>query len=234
MPPRYEREGLVVDDDRQHQVAARPEAVAVEFGEQRLTYRELDAASNRLAHVLRARGVGPDSRVALALDNSRLYEQQRRLAEELQRSMLTEPPQPDHAEIVVRYLPAVQAAEVGGDWYDAFLSPDGATTLVVGDVTGHDRIAAAVMGQLRNMLRGIVHALDAPPACTLTTLDRALRDLGMTTLVTALLARVEQRAEEAAAGVRTLRWSNAGHLPPLLLRADGAAQLLERKVANSR
>jgi serine phosphatase RsbU (regulator of sigma subunit) len=83
------------------------------------------------------------------------------------------------------------------------------------------------MGQLRNMLRGIVHALDAPPACTLTALDRALRDLGMTTLVTALLARVEQTAEEAATGVRTLRWSNAGHLPPLLLGADGTARLLE-------
>ncbi len=85
------------------------------------------------------------------------------------------------------------------------------------------------MGQLRNMLRGIVHALDAPPACTLTALDRALRDLGMTTLVTALLARVEQTAEEAATGARTLRWSNAGHLPPLLLGADGTARLLERE-----
>ena len=47
-------------------------------------------------------------RVALALDNSRLYEQQRRLAEELQRSLLTAPPEPDHAEIVVRYRPAMR------------------------------------------------------------------------------------------------------------------------------
>jgi serine phosphatase RsbU (regulator of sigma subunit) len=51
----------------------------------------------------------------------------------------------------------------------------------------------------------------------------------VTTLVTALLARVEQTPEEAASGRRTLRWSNAGHLPPLLIPADGTAQLLQRR-----
>jgi serine phosphatase RsbU (regulator of sigma subunit) len=168
-------------------------------------------------------------RVARLEDERRRASMTRTLAETLQRSMLTDPPEPDHLRIAVRYRPAAQEAQVGGDWYDAFLSPDGATTLVVGDVTGHDRIAAAVMGQLRNMLRGVVHALDAPPARVLATLDRALRDLRMTTLVTAVLARVEQTAEEAAAGLRTLRWSNAGHLPPLLLGADGTARLLERR-----
>jgi serine phosphatase RsbU (regulator of sigma subunit) len=153
----------------------------------------------------------------------------RSLAETLQRSMLTDPPEADSLRIAVRYRPAAREAQVGGDWYDAFLSPDGATTLVVGDVTGHDQVAAAVMGQLRNVLRGVVHALDAPPARALSALDRALHDLGMTTLVTALLARVEQTPEQAAAQERTLRWSNAGHLPPLLLAADGSARLLERK-----
>ncbi len=151
----------------------------------------------------------------------------RSLAETLQRSMLTDPPEADSLRIAVRYRPAARQAQVGGDWYDAFLSPDGATTLVIGDVTGHDRVAAAVMGQLRNMLRGVVHALDAPPAHALATLDRALRDLGMTTLVTAVLARVEQTPEEAAASRGTLRWSNAGHLPPLMLGADDTARLLE-------
>ena len=52
-------------------------------------------------------------RAAVALDNSRLYDPQRRLAEGLQRSLLTEPPQPDHGEIVVRY-PAGQAGARGG------------------------------------------------------------------------------------------------------------------------
>ena len=83
---------------------------------------------------------------AIALDNARLHDQQRRLAEELQRSLHTAPPSPDHAEVVVRYLPAVEAAQVGGDWYDAFLQPGGATMLVIGDVVGHDIAAAAAGG----------------------------------------------------------------------------------------
>ena len=149
----------------------------------------------------------------------------RSLAETLQRSLLTEPPQPEGLGIGVRYRPAAREAQVGGDWYDAFLSPDGATTLVVGDVTGHDRDAAAVMGQLRNLLRGIAHALDGDPAQVLSTLDRAVADLGVGTLATAVVARVER---PAADDDLLLRWSNAGHLPPLLLGPDGDVQLLER------
>ncbi|MFP2932017.1 condensation domain-containing protein, partial [Pyxidicoccus sp. 3LG] len=59
-----------INDVFARQVASAPDAIAVEFGAERLTYRQLDEASNRLAHLLRARGVGPDSRVALALDRS--------------------------------------------------------------------------------------------------------------------------------------------------------------------
>jgi serine phosphatase RsbU (regulator of sigma subunit) len=165
-------------------------------------------------------------RVALALDNSRLYEQQRKLAEGLQRSMLTEPPEPDHAEIVVRYLPAVQVAEVGGDWYDAFLQPNGATVLVIGDVVGHDTAAAAAMGQLRGMLRGIGYRHGIGPAAILSDLDAAIDGLGMGTMATAAIARVEQTPEERAQGLTRLRWSNAGHPPPLLLHEDGRIEEL--------
>ncbi|GMT99445.1 non-ribosomal peptide synthetase [Corallococcus caeni] len=54
----------------EQQALLRPDAIAVEFGEQRLTYRELDARANQLAWVLRAQGVGPDSLVALCLERS--------------------------------------------------------------------------------------------------------------------------------------------------------------------
>ncbi|MQA35527.1 SpoIIE family protein phosphatase [Modestobacter roseus] len=167
-------------------------------------------------------------RVARLEEERRRARATRSLSEALQRSLLTAPPQPDHLRIGVRYRPAAREAQVGGDWYDAFPSRDGATTLVIGDVTGHDRDAAAAMGQLRNLLRGVAHALDAPPAPVLSALDHAVRDLGVATLATTVLARVEQTPEQAAAGVRTLRWSNAGHPPPVLVRADGSTQLLER------
>jgi PAS domain S-box-containing protein len=115
------------------------------------------------------------ARVALALDNARLYEQQRGLAEGLQRSLLSAPPAPDAAEIVVRYRPAVEVAQVGGDWYDAFVQPSGTTMLVIGDVVGHDTEAAAAMGQLRGLLRGIAYREGIGPARVLSDLDAAVQ-----------------------------------------------------------
>jgi serine phosphatase RsbU (regulator of sigma subunit) len=171
---------------------------------------------------------------AQALDRVARLETERRraaatrsMAEVLQRSLLTDPPQVDGIEIAVRYRPAAREAQIGGDWYDAFLTPGGALGVAVGDVTGHDRTAAALAGQLRNMLRGIVCALDGDePARVLTTLDRALDATGVTALATALVARVERAAPDGGDDA-TFRWSSAGHPPPLLVGPDGRAQLLQ-------
>ena len=187
-------------------------------------YRSADRPPADADDVATAREVA--GRVALALDNARLYEQQRRLAEGLQRSLLTAPPEPDHAEIVVRYRPAMEVAQVGGDWYDAFLQPPGSTMVVIGDVVGHDTEAAAAMGQLRGMLRGIAYRAGLGPAAVLTDLDAAIEGLGMGTMATAAIARVEATAEERVAGIARLRWSNAGHPPPLLLHPDGSVEEL--------
>jgi hypothetical protein len=77
------------------------------------------------------------------------------------------------------------------------------------------------MGQLRGMLRGIAYRDGVPPAAVLAQLDAAIQGLGMGTMATAAIARVEQTPEEKAAGLTRLRWSNAGHPPPLLLHPDG-------------
>src|SRR4051794_5313717 len=160
-------------------------------------------------------------RGALALDNARLYGRQQKVAEPLQRSLLPPPPQPDDLQIAVRYRPAGAHQQVGGDWYDAFQQPDGATLLVIGDVVGHNVDAAAAMGQIRSILRGLACDRPESPARILSRVDRVLTTLGVPSLATALLARIEQPAELATEGLRRLRWSSAGHLPPLLLRPDG-------------
>jgi PAS domain S-box-containing protein len=165
-------------------------------------------------------------RAGLAWDNARLFSQQQQMAEVLQRSLLTEPPQPDHAEIAVRYLPAAEAARVGGDWYDAFLQPNGATMLVIGDVVGHDTAAAAAMGQVRSLLRGIAAYSDAGPTEVLRGLDSAMAVLQIDTLATAAVARFEQTDDERERGVTRMVWANAGHLPPLSLNPDGSVAVL--------
>ncbi|MCW2743094.1 MAG: putative sensor protein [Blastococcus sp.] len=149
-----------------------------------------------------------------------------KMSETLQRSLLTQPPTPESLQVAVRYQPASQGAHVGGDWYDAFGTVSGATMLVVGDVTGHDGTAAATMGQLRNLLRGMAYDCDDGPAVLLGRLDAAMSGLQVGTLATAVLGRVEQ---QCTADHRTwrLRWSNAGHLPPLLRRPDGRVEILD-------
>jgi serine phosphatase RsbU (regulator of sigma subunit) len=126
----------------------------------------------------------------------------------------------------VRYLPAVEVAEVGGDWYDAFLQPGGATMLVIGDVVGHDTEAAAAMGQLRGLLRGIAYREGVGPADVLTQLDGAIHGLEVGTMATAAIVRFEQTPDEIGLGVTRVRWSNAGHPPPLVLHDDGTVESL--------
>jgi len=150
------------------------------------------------------------------------------MSEALQRSLLTDLPAPDHLQLLARYVPAADEAQVGGDWYDAFMVRDGSTCLAIGDVTGHDQKAAVQMAQVRNVLRGVAHAVVQPPALILHALDWAMRDLAVGALATTVLAKVEQSPADAARGLRTLRWSNAGHPPPLLIHPDGHAELLQR------
>jgi sigma-B regulation protein RsbU (phosphoserine phosphatase) len=166
-------------------------------------------------------------RASLALDNTRLYGRQLQVAETLQRSLLSPPPQPDALEIAVRYQPAATNMHVGGDWYDAFQQPDGGTLLVIGDVVGHNVDAAAAMGQIRSIVRGIAYDRQEDPAQILGRVDEVLSGLRIGTLATALVARLEQTREQVDTGVRVLRWSSAGHLPPLVIRRGGQVEVLE-------
>ncbi|WP_369252667.1 PP2C family protein-serine/threonine phosphatase [Geodermatophilus amargosae] len=166
-------------------------------------------------------------RGALALDNARLYGRQVRVAETLQHSLLSPPTQPAGLEIAVRYRPAVSLDLVGGDWYDAFDRPDGATVLVIGDVAGHGVEAAAAMAQLRSAVRTLAYDSPEGPAGTLDRVDRVLAGLHVGTLATALVAHLLPLPDGAPGHL--LRWSSAGHLPPLVLGADDRVRLLETR-----
>ncbi|MFE7928565.1 SpoIIE family protein phosphatase [Streptomyces sp. NPDC057456] len=161
-------------------------------------------------------------RAGLALDNARLYQRQRKVAETMQNHLLPQMPRVSGLQMAVRYLPAPDASQVGGDWYDAFSLSDGATALAVGDVVGHDLEAAAGMAQVRNMLRAYAWALQEPPSRIVERLDEAVLHITDVTMATMILARVEETDE----GRWKLSWTNAGHPPPLLISHDGLADYL--------
>ncbi|MFD3629382.1 PP2C family protein-serine/threonine phosphatase [Streptomyces sp. NPDC058698] len=162
-------------------------------------------------------------RIALGVDNARLYRETQHIAERLQRSLLPTLPQAGPLRLAARYAPAATTAEVGGDWYDSFLLPNGSTTMIIGDVTGHDLRAAITMSQLRNMLRGIGCDRQEPPGQILSRLDLAHQSLYPHATATCLYTFLD----EDDSGDWTITYSSAGHLPPLLVTHEGDTRYLE-------
>ncbi|MGA5218443.1 SpoIIE family protein phosphatase [Streptomyces cinereoruber] len=155
---------------------------------------------------------------ALALEALRSYTEEHDLALTLQRSFLPETLPDSHlADLAVRYLPASDHAEIGGDFYEA-LPTRGGLLLAVGDVAGHSLDAAMLMGQVRHALRA--YAIEGhPPHGILGRLDHLLTAVGARLTLTLCIVFVDE-----ATGL--LHIANAGHLPPLLRTPDGSVRSL--------
>ena len=171
--------------------------------------RSLDAEDRTLLSTL-------GGMVAQSLARARLHDAEHELAAGLQRVLLPRrvPPLPGFST-AVRYLPAGTGLQIGGDWYDVVPLPGGHVGLVIGDVQGHDVHAAGVMGQLRIALRAYA-AEGHPPAAVMARASRFLADLDTGHFATCLYAEVNVDYG-AVYAVR------AGHLDPLVRRADGSA-----------
>ena len=160
---------------------------------------------------------------AQAARRAQLYRERRDVAHTLQAAMLPELPVLEGLAVASRYLPwSTTDEQVGGDWYDAISQPDGGVLLVVGDVAGHDTEAAARMGRVRSMFRALaVDRGEEAPAALVTRLDHVLEALGDATLATLIVARLDPPGPG-----RRLRWTTAGHPPPVLVDATGRSTVL--------
>ncbi|MEV5604003.1 SpoIIE family protein phosphatase [Streptomyces sp. NPDC052299] len=169
----------------------------------------------------RTTGAELAARAGLVLDNARMYTYQENVAETLQDSMLPNvSPRMAGCDIATRYLPGTRLGRIGGDWFDSVKLPGSRTALVVGDVMGHGLNSAAMMGQLRTAVLTMA-TMEMPPAQLLRNLDDLAQRLGEQYLATCLYAVYDPIAGE-------LQIANAGHIPPVLVRAeDGRAELLD-------
>lgn len=160
-------------------------------------------------------------RAGLAVDNAQLFAREHEVAVALQRSMLPQVPSIPGLEISAHYFAGSERADVGGDWYDVLPLPDRSVGIAIGDVMGHDLIAAAAMGQLRSVLRS--YAWEGHrPAEVLERLDRLVQGLGMAQLATCVYGRLLP-----VEGGALLRYANAGHLPPVVQHRDGRVEVLD-------
>ncbi|MCA1710607.1 MAG: SpoIIE family protein phosphatase [Actinobacteria bacterium] len=180
------------------------------FGHEEL--RVFDDRAERLA-------VGIAAQTAIALDNAKLYRRERHTALQLQQALLpAERPSSPHLVVASRYQPGTKGLHVGGDWYDVITVDADRVALVIGDVMGRGVRAAATMGQLRASIRAFA-ALDLPPATIADRLNDILIDFPGDQIATCLYAVYDARD-------RTLTYSSAGHLPPILVRPDGSTATL--------
>ncbi|BCY12039.1 SpoIIE family protein phosphatase [Actinoplanes sp. L3-i22] len=145
-------------------------------------------------------------------------DQQRETALALQRAILGPAQLP--VGFAVRYEPATRPLKVGGDWYDTIPLPDGKIGIVVGDCVGHGLRAATVMGQLRSACRALL-LQDSSPARALSALDRFAELLPGASCATVFCGVLDPVSGH-------LRYSAAGHPPPIVALADGTTHLLDQ------
>ncbi|MEU2385057.1 SpoIIE family protein phosphatase [Streptomyces sp. NPDC012461] len=198
-------------------VQARP------IGAMGLLYSDRHGFSPEERNILVALG----SSIAQSLQRAMFYEQEMDLAQGLQQAMLPRTiPSVAGADVAVRYRGATLGGslgrDIGGDWYDLIPLPGGTTSgagkvgAVIGDVQGHDTHAAAVMGQLRIVLRAYA-AEGHPPATVMARASVFLHELDTDRSATCLYA-------EADLSTGVLQVVRAGHLDPLVRRTDGTCR----------
>jgi PAS domain S-box-containing protein len=157
-------------------------------------------------------------RAAIAIDNSHLHTETLEAAERLQRAVLPELPDDIPGWEVASYYSPAGRTEVGGDFFDVLPLPDGRLVVFVGDVMGRGVRAAAAMAQMRAAIRAYV-AVDPDPTQVLTKLDRLFTAYEVGQLVTLVYLLADASHDEVS-------MVNAGHPPPVLLRADGSTEQL--------
>jgi PAS domain S-box-containing protein len=155
---------------------------------------------------------------SVAMENAEVFERERHMAQTLQDSLLP-PSLPKLANVRFDavYLPSASVAQVGGDWYDAWMLEDGAIVIHVGDVTGRGADAAVIMGKIRHLL-AIAPSYERDPARILDTVESVLGRRYPETIVTAFLGII-------APDRQTITYANAGHPLPLLRRESGTVEL---------
>ncbi len=156
------------------------------------------------------------SRAGVALSNATRFQREHVVADVLQRAVLPDSlPEVEGLLLDAEYQAGVAGTYAGGDWYDVFELSDDLVFFSVGDVMGKGAPAAALMGQVRSAIRAYAVS-GLSPTEVLSSLDRLFDTLIEDRVVTAVVGTITPSTGRVVL-------SNAGHPPPLVVRADGSA-----------
>jgi len=192
----FSYEARMVRDDQEWVAAVRGEPILDDFGT-----------------VVAVHGTAQDITDRRAAQNALIASEAARAAEHaaieaLQHSLLPATlPRMDSLIVAARYEPAGDGTLFGGDWYDAYVLPDGQLVIALGDVAGHGLDAVAIAAQLRNAARAYTIQY-ASPAAVLTALDRLVRQLHPNDMATMILATYDPARA-------TITFARAGHPQPI-------------------
>jgi serine phosphatase RsbU (regulator of sigma subunit) len=154
------------------------------------------------------------AQAALAIDNARLYQQQKDFTETMQRSLLPrEVPRVTGLDVGHVYQSSARV-DVGGDLYDFVALEDGRLAVVIGDVLGKGISAAADMALAKYTFRALARADSAPAAFLRKANDVACDEIAEGKFVTLLYALVD-------AGAREVAVASAGHPPARVVDPRG-------------
>ncbi|MDP3630474.1 MAG: SpoIIE family protein phosphatase [Actinomycetota bacterium] len=179
--------------------------------------RSADAFTAEDLDLLRTFG----SQAALAIDTANLFSREHHVATVLQESILpTELPLIEGIDASSAYVPAGSELEIGGDYYDLFVAPDGRLVMANGDVCGKGVEAATKTSMIKYLIRGMI-AAGATPGPVLAELNRLLVESGdPSDIVTLWLGTLTISDGQ-------LTWANGGHPPAMVLTPCGEILRLE-------
>jgi PAS domain S-box-containing protein len=161
---------------------------------------------------------GIASQAAVAIENARLYEAQRNIAEQLQLAILDMPRSVSGLEFAHLYRSATEEAIVGGDFYDVFERNDGSIILLAGDVSGHGVNAARVATMVKASLVAFAQGGD-PPGKVLINANQLLMRKRVPGFTSVLLATYDPSSG-------WLQYCSAGHPNLLVGHRDGTVEIV--------
>jgi serine phosphatase RsbU (regulator of sigma subunit) len=158
------------------------------------------------------------AQAALAIDNARLYQQQKAFAETIQRALLPrERPQISGLELGAVYESAARV-DVGGDVYDFLELHDGRLAVVLGDVTGHGIDATADMAMAKFVFRSLAREHPDPADFLAHANDVVVGEIALGKFITMSYVAIDPRG--------TVSCASAGHPAPRLVLPDGRVEPL--------